>query len=415
MAFSRRYHLAYEAFCHQQRQQNQWRFLKGKNLSQRLAQAESNVDEPKILGFSQDSTDLRHDFTHNDYLGLSRHPNVLKSANDYGKHFGCGSRSSRLLRDNDLYAPLEAAIAQGKGMEKALIFPSGYQANLCTIATLLNPIILGDRPIVLVDELIHRSLIDGLRLSGARIQRFKHQDLSSLRALLNQYQGPNHMIAIVVESIYSMDGDVTDLAALTQLAMIYSAMVIVDDAHGTGLFGEQGYGLAHNTPDRPIDIILGTFSKALGSQGGFVCCSNLIHQVLINSAGGFIYSTGLSPLLIGAAYGGWDLLPHLKKERQQVHALASYARQKMQAIGLTTLHSATPIIPVIVKNNVTALRWQEKLVSAGFLVSAIRSPTVPVNTARLRINITAYHDRAAIDGLLNALEAAQDAMELTQV
>jgi 8-amino-7-oxononanoate synthase len=246
MNFLAHYQGAYDAFKKKRQQEHHWRTMDrddgGVDHDHSLCQDPLTHWNKKKEGLSRKEGRRRYDFSHNDYLGLSSHPYVLKRAMDVAGKFGCGSRASRLLRDNGLYDPLEQLLCKAKGMEKALVFPSGYQANVAVLSTLLSQRILNKRCHVFVDALIHRSLIDGILLSKSNLQRFYHQDLDHLESMLEKNDDPDAFLAIVVESIYSMDGDRAPLSQYSELAKKYHAMLIVDDAHSMGLFGEAGTG-----------------------------------------------------------------------------------------------------------------------------------------------------------------------------
>ncbi|MDP3428118.1 MAG: aminotransferase class I/II-fold pyridoxal phosphate-dependent enzyme, partial [Humidesulfovibrio sp.] len=252
------------------------------------------------------------DFSGNDYLGLARRPELVEAAAEAGRRFGAGSTGSRLLSGNTpLHEELEARIARDKGAETALVFASGYQANAACIAALLDKAALGAEPLVFADRLNHASMHLGCSLAGARQLRYRHLDLAHLLELLQKFAGDPRPKFILSETVFGMDGDMADVAGLQALALRSGALLYLDEAHATGVFGANGYGLAEAVDLAPTTVVMGTLSKALGVSGGYVACSALVRDYLINKAGGFIFSTAPSPLVLGAALCAWELLPGL--------------------------------------------------------------------------------------------------------
>lgn len=340
-------------------------------------------------------------FSSNDYLGLSRHPAVVERARAWAADFGAGAGASRLVcGTSPAHEAVEARIAAAKGTEAALVMGSGFQANTAVLAALLHPDLHDAPPLVFADRLNHASLHAGCALAGVRQIRFRHNDLGNLETLLLRHADTPGSRLIITESVFSMDGDRADLAALSDLARRHGAFVYVDDAHATGVLGPNGYGLAD--PDT-ADLILGTFSKGLGGQGAYVACSRAVRDWLVNRAGGFIYSTAPPPAVLGAMDAAWELVPKLGAERGRLEVLSHRLRAALAARGFDTGGSASQIVPAIVGGSEAAVDLASGLERAGYLGVAIRPPTVPKGTARVRLTLSAAHGDADLDGLIAAM------------
>ena len=285
------------------------------------------------------------DFSSNDYLGLSHHPELIARAGDFARLYGAGSGASRLVTGNlAAFAGVEAKLAAGKGTEAAIVFVSGVQANATLLPALFDARVLGAEPLVYADRLNHASLIHGCQAAGVRQIRFRHNDLGHLEALLARDAGGERPKFIVTESVFSMDGDCTDLGALGRLAEKFGAFLYVDEAHATGVLGEGGFGRAHGLKNA---LVMGTFSKGLGGCGAYAACSGVLRDYLINRCGGIIYATALPPAVLGAMDAALDLIPTLGPERARVQAMAAGLRARLSAAGLDTGRSETQIVPVI--------------------------------------------------------------------
>lgn len=343
------------------------------------------------------------DFSSNDYLGLRRHPLLQERAVLWGRRFGTGSGASRLVTGTCSGAvALEKRLARLKGMEAACILSSGWQANATLVPALarLSLAVTGSPPVVLADKLIHASLYQGCAAAGVRPLRFRHNDVGHLEALLHQVNEPGLRI-VLTESVFSMDGDRADMAALAAVCLQNDAFLCVDEAHATGILGEGGKGLA----DGQADLIMGTFSKALGGMGAFVASSSAVCRWLENSGSGYIYSTAPSPMVLGAVEAALELLPQpeMVVARNRVAGLAEHFRQHMQEAGLDTGPSSTQIVPVVVGEEETALALSRYVEAAGFLAVAIRPPTVPPGACRLRVVLHAHHTLEQADALAEAI------------
>lgn len=346
------------------------------------------------------------DFASNDYLGMSKNLEVISAAQDAAKEFGVGATGSRLLTGNlALFETLEAKIAQDKGSETCLLFNSGFQANYSVLATLLDESTLGAKPLVFFDKYNHSSLYQGVWQSGAEVLRFKHNSLSHLTDLLERYKQVDRPKFIVTESLFGMDGDLAPLKEIAELCRKHKALLYIDEAHATGIFGPQGLGLAceFGADNFPL-VIMGTFSKALGGSGAYLCCSHLIKKYLINKAPGFIYTTAPSPLSMAAASKAWDLMKTMDLERQRILNLADTLRNELKKLDFEVGDSNSHIIPIRMANENQAVAAKNLLCEAGVLVSAIRPPTVPIGTSRLRIALSINHSARDIERLLKGLQ-----------
>lgn len=342
------------------------------------------------------------DFSSNDYLGLARHPEVKSRAAAFVEQWGAGSAASRLVTGNlPPFAAIESKLARLKGAEAALLLASGFQANASLLPALLDNSLWDKEPVVLADRLIHASLIHGCQAAGVRLIRFRHNDMGHLESLLREQKdgGP---CFIVTETVFSMDGDRADLAALARLAETHDAFLYLDEAHATGVLGPDGAGLAHGMAGKNC-LVMGTFSKAMGSFGAYAACSSALRDYLVNRCAGLIYATALPPAALGAIDAALDLLPRLDSERRNLAANAERFRQGLRAIGADCGASSTQIVPLMVGEEQAALDLASSLEDEGILAMAIRPPTVPPGGSRLRFALAADHGAAEIDFLLATL------------
>jgi 8-amino-7-oxononanoate synthase len=340
-------------------------------------------------------------FSSNDYLGLRFNEALIGRAVDWAEAYGVGSGASRLVTGNlDLFGPIEAKVARIKKKQAVLVMTSGFQTNAAVLQALFDRSVLGAEPLVFADRLNHASMHFGCQAAGVRQIRYRHCDAAHLGELLSQYQGDDRPKFILTESVFSMDGDVAPLSEIAELARRHEACLIVDDAHATGILGEGGAGLSCDA-----DIIIGTFSKALGSFGGFVASTETVRDYLINRCTGLIYSTALPPPVLGAIDAALDLAPGMNAERAYVAGLARRFRAGVSALGLSPGASNTQIVPVIVGSPEAAISMSARLLEAGLWATSIRPPTVPSGTARLRLTFTAAHQESDIDRLLDVLSS----------
>ena len=344
------------------------------------------------------------DVCSNDYLGLRGDPRLAEAAAAAARAFGTGAGAARLLRGTSpLHDELEAALARWKGTEAGLLFNTGYQAN----ATLI-PALVGAGDAVFSDALNHASLVDGCRMAragGAHLGIFAHREPADLETRLAAWRrtAPSGALALVAtDAVFSMDGDVADLPALLSLCERHEALLLIDEAHATGLLGTDGAGLAQlQCVHGRAPLVMGTLGKALGSFGAFVCCDAMLREHLVNTARGFIFSTALPPPVLGAALEGIRLARAEPWRRERALALADRLRE---ALGHPSQPSA--IVPVPVGADADAMRLAQSLQARGFDVRAVRPPTVPAGSARLRITTGAHLEDGQVEGLIEALRAA---------
>lgn len=336
-------------------------------------------------------------FTSNDYLGLARDPRVTAAAAAAARDHGASVSASRLLcGSTPLHDRLERRLAALKGREAALLYSSGYLANLGVLTALARP---GDA--IFSDALNHASIIDGCRLSGARTTVYRHGDADHLAELLAESDAERRLI--VSETVFSMDGDVAPLAALAALARRHDAALVLDEAHATGVLGPGGEGaLARDGIDPGGIVVVGTLSKALASAGGFVAADAAVVDYLVNRSRPFIFNTAPTPASVGAALAALDVVAAEPERRARLHALAARLRDGLAAAGHPPSRSETPIVPLLLGDAETALAAERRLREAGALARAIRPPTVPEGTARIRFNLMAIHDEADVDRALAA-------------
>jgi len=347
----------------------------------------------------RDGRDLL-DFSSNDYLGLARHPLLVDRAREWTERHGAGSGASRLVTGtSDAHLALEARIAEFKGTESALLFASGWQANAAVLPALIAA---APGTAVFTDRLIHASLHAGCAAAHVRQHRFRHNDADHLETLLEEHGSKAPARIIVTESVFSMDGDVADLARLKAIAKAHDAFLFVDEAHATGVLGPGGAGLTSALPSG-VDLAMGTFSKAMGSFGAYVAGSQLLCDYLVNTCSGFIFSTAPPPAVLGAIDAALDLVPDLNAEREKLAGLGDALRAGLVQAGYPGTASRSQIVPVIVGEAEASLDLSRTLADMGMLAAAIRPPTVPPGTCRLRIALRSSHELRDIERLLEAI------------
>ncbi len=334
-------------------------------------------------------------FSCNDYLNLSQHPDVIAAAIEAAARYGVGAGASRLVTGNHpLYAELEGRLARLKGAAAACVFGSGYLAN-----TGIIPALVGTDDLILIDELSHACLHAGAKLSGAAVEPYRHADAGHAEALLAAHRAGKKRALIATDGVFSMDGDLAPLAALSRLAQRFDAWLLTDDAHGLGVVGGgRGSSFANGEADVPLQM--GTLSKAVGAYGGYLCASRAVIDLMQTRARTFIYSTGLPPPVIAAATAALDLI-----EREPAYAGEPLRKARLFTRALNLPEAQSAIVPVIVGDTDAALKASALLRDDGYLVVAIRPPTVPAGTARLRFAFTAQHPDADIARLADAVRA----------
>ncbi|MCK9380071.1 MAG: 8-amino-7-oxononanoate synthase [Sulfuritalea sp.] len=343
------------------------------------------------------------DASSNDYLGLSQHPLVKARAAEWAQRHGAGAPASRLVTGTrDITLAVEQKLAAFKRCEAALLFSSGFQANATVIPALATvmrsgiPGVGAGETAIFSDELNHASIVHGCRVARAKTQVFRHKDLDQLDHLLQQNTGRK---LILTESVFSMDGDRADLPALVQLAERHGATLYVDEAHATGVLGPQGRGLAAECGGG-VDVVMGTLGKAFGAFGAYVAGSRALIDWLVNCCPGFIYTTALPPAVLGAVDAALDLVPDMDQERARLAQNSQRLRDVLSLRNYDTLGSSTQIIPAVIGSEEDALAAAQRLEDAGVLAVAIRPPTVPEGTSRLRFALGSALDEAAMQHLL---------------
>src|SRR6187431_501984 len=338
-------------------------------------------------------------FCSNDYLGLANHPDVIAALQESAAKFGVGSGASHLVAGHSSeHHALEEELAAFTGRERALLFSTGYMANMGAITALV-----GQGDAVFEDRLNHASLLDAGLLSGARFQRFLHNDLDNLQNRLDKTDAQRKLI--VVDGVFSMDGDCAPLPKLAALAQKNNAWLMVDDAHGFGCLGNTGAGCAEHfglTQDQ-LPILMGTLGKAAGSFGAFIAGSETLIETLIQFARPYIYTTAMPPAVAAATRASLRLIQTEHWRRTHLNKLIAHFRSGAQELNLQLMDSFSPIQPIVIGDEAKALAISEKLAARGILIIAIRPPTVPVGSSRLRITFSAEHSIAQVDQLLTAL------------
>lgn len=341
-------------------------------------------------------------FSSNDYLGLANHPAVIKTFQQAAEHYGVGSGSAHLICGHSAeHHALEEELAEFTGRERALVFSTGYMANLGTIAGLVQK---GDE--VFQDKLNHASLIDGGRISGAEVKRFSHSDMSRLQQLLETSSADKKLI--VSDGVFSMDGDEANIKDLVVLAEKSKAMLMIDDAHGMGVLGESGGGLIekYGLSQQQVPILMATFGKALGTSGAFVAGSEELIETLIQKARTYIFTTAMPAAVMAATRESLKIAQQETWRRDKLTSLIVRFRRGAEQLGLSLMPSETPIQPVILASNSAVMSASSYLKEKGILVGAIRHPTVRKSTERLRITLSATHSESQVDNLLLRLEEA---------
>ncbi|MEN0035768.1 MAG: 8-amino-7-oxononanoate synthase [Cellvibrio sp.] len=350
-------------------------------------------------------------FCSNDYLGLANHPDVIAALQKATENFGVGSGASHLVAGHSSeHHALEEELAAFTGRERALLFSTGYMANMGAITALV-----GQGDAVFEDRLNHASLLDAGLLSGARFQRFLHNDLDNLQSRLDKSDAQRKLI--VVDGVFSMDGDCAPLPELASLAQKNNAWLMVDDAHGFGCLGKAGAGCAEHfglTQDQ-LPILMGTLGKAAGSFGAFVAGSETLIETLIQFARPYIYTTAMPPAVAAATRASLRLIQTEQWRREHLATLIAHFRAGAQALNLQLMDSFSPIQPIVIGDEAKTLAIAEQLAARGILIIAIRPPTVPVGSSRLRITFSAEHSIEQVDRLLTALADVMQEVRLEVV
>jgi len=369
-------------------------------LRQSLAQREGSSLRRKLTARASD--DRRINLADNDYLGLSRDPAVIAAAVAALQEWGASSSASPLVTGyTEIHQQLEQTLAAWQGYAHGLVMNTGFAANSAVLGGLPKK---GD--VVLADRLAHASMLDGILASGARLRRFAHNDLDALELMLHEEPALDGVIFVVTESVYSMDGDSPDLKRLASLRKRFGFCWVLDEAHATGWYGATGSGLQEaQGVFAAADIVVGTLGKGLGSQGAYVLShAPEVRDALINFAGEFVYSTYLAPSCAAAALAAIERVKGMSGERGELHALSQAWRDGLVEAGFAVPTGDSPIIPLILGDSDVALRYATALRAAGFMVSAIRPPTVPVRTGRIRISLRRGLSPAVLASFVSALK-----------
>jgi 8-amino-7-oxononanoate synthase len=368
---------------------------------------EAIIDGKKVLMFAS-----------NNYLGLSTHPSVKKAAIEAIEKYGVGSTGSRLLSGNiDIHLELEKKIADLKEGEDALVFPTGFAANLGTISALMNPLkimpFLDRKGVILSDELNHASIVDGIKMSGQDKFVYNHCDLNHLESLLKKYK--NRRKLIITDSVFSMDGDIAPLDKISLLAKKYNAMVMIDEAHAVGVLGKNGRGAMEyfglKTPG-DITVVMGTLSKTIGCSGGYVVGSKGLVKYLRVAGRSYMFSTAMSPAIAAGAIAAIEIIQKDSSLRDKLWSNVSYLKKGFQRVGLKVMDSESAIIPVLIGADDVAIKMSRELFNQGIFAPCVRWPVVPKGESRIRFTVTSSHSKNQLDILLNVLEGVVKKLEI---
>jgi 8-amino-7-oxononanoate synthase len=343
-------------------------------------------------------------FSSNDYLGLANHPDIKQAFITATEHYGVGSGSAHLITGHSqLHHECELRLAEFTGRDRALLFSNGYMANLAIASALV-----GRHDIIHQDKLNHASLIDAAKISGAKLKRYRHHDMAQLKSQLetSQLDGNTSVRQLIMtDGVFSMDGDCADLNQISQIASQSNSCCMVDDAHGFGVMGSTGAGLLEQCGlgQQQVPILMATLGKAIGTSGAFVAGSEAVIETLIQQARPYIYTTASPPPIAAATICSLEIVKRDTWRREKLQELIAYFQLRMATTEFELMHSATAIQPIVIGGNNHAISLSEKLLKFGIQVSAIRPPTVPAGSARLRITLSTSHEKADIDQLIKAL------------
>ena len=366
-----------------------------------LYRSRTVVDSPQGIYLQVDGRKVLN-FCSNDYLGLANHSDITQSFKAAVDRYGVGSGSAHLVCGHSKeHHALEEELADFTGRERALLFSTGYMANLGVIAGLMSK-----GGVVYEDKLNHASLLDGGILSGAQFKRYLHNDLNNLRYKMQNQQDDQEAM-IITDGVFSMDGDVANLSSLAKLAEQKKSLLMVDDAHGLGVLGATGGGVVEQCQltQTEVPLLVGTFGKALGTSGAFVAGSDVLIETLIQQARAYIYTTALPPAIAAATRTSLKIVRTEQWRREKLMQLVAYFRQGAEQLGLQLMPSDSAIQPIVLGESLKAVQASEGLLKQGIWVSAIRPPTVAKGSARLRITFSSEHEIEHVDQLLGALDS----------
>ena len=333
----------------------------------------------------------------NNYLGLTHHPKVVDAAKKALEEYGTGRTGSRFLNGTlDIHEEFEKELAEFTGKDAALIFATGFLANLGTISTLLNK-----RDIVIVDRLDHASIIDGCRLSGATIRRYKHNDMDELREILKSIPD-NVGKLVIVDGVFSMEGDIASLPDICKIVREYGARLMVDDAHSIGVLGPKGNGTAaHFDLVDQVDITMGTFSKSFGAIGGFIAADKEVIDYIKHNSRSMIFTASLPPSVVASTRAALEIIKNEPQRRQRLWEIGDYMRKEFKRMGFDTGTSETPVVPVVIGDNMKTFLFWKTLFEEGVYTNAVIYPAVPSKSARLRTSYIATHTQEQLDFVLD--------------
>lgn len=332
----------------------------------------------------------------NNYLGLTHHPKVVEAAKKALEEYGTGRTGSRFLNGTlDIHEQFERELADFVGKAAALIFSTGFLVNLGTISTLL-----GKKDTVIIDRLDHASIVDGCRLSRATIRRYQHNDLDELQAILEEPSNNNGKM-LIVDGVFSMEGDIAPLPALCTLAKKYDVRLMVDDAHSIGVLGPQGNGTAaHFGVTDQVDLIMGTFSKSFGAVGGFIAGDKEVIDYIQHNSRSMIFTASLPPSVVASTRAALEIIKNEPERRQRLWEIGDYMRSEFQRMGFDTSVSETPVVPVVIGDNMKTFLFWKSLFEEGVYTNAVIYPAVPSDSARLRTSYIATHTQEQLDFVL---------------
>lgn len=341
------------------------------------------------------------DFASNNYLGMRDHPEVKEASIKAIEKYGAGSGASRLISGEcSLYYELESIIAHWKHKERAIIFNSGYDANLGVISTLFS-----QNDVIFTDKLNHASIYDGIKASGAELIRYRHNDIADLRLKLEKYRHQYRHALVITDTVFSMDGDLAYLGDIGALKFQYDFVLMTDEAHGTGVFGDEGSGVCESQKVLEIvDINMGTLGKSIGTSGAYIAADSYIIEYLYNKCRSLIFTTALPPSSVGGAIKSIEIIKSLKNERSELLKKSCYLREQLASLGFSTLDSKSQIVPVVCKSTDMAVALAEALKNNGIYAPAIRYPTVPHKLPRIRISVNTIHTYEDLAFLVKVIE-----------
>lgn len=347
-------------------------------------------------------------FGSNSYLGLTNHPKIKEAASDAIKKYGTGCAGSRFLNGTlDIHVELERRLAKFVGKEEAIIYSTGFQVNLGVVSCLT-----GREDYIIWDELDHASIIEGKRLSFSTSLKFKHNDMASLEKVLQSCQ-PDKIKLIVVDGVFSMEGDVSNLPEIVRLAKQYNASVMVDEAHGIGVFGKQGRGTCdHFGVTDDVDLIMGTFSKSFASLGGFIATDTITANYLRHNSRSYIFSASITPASTAAVSAALDIIESEPERISHLWALTNYALKGFREMGCEIGHTSTPIIPLFVRDNEKTFRVTHDLFNEGIFVNPVVAPAVAPNSTLIRFSLMATHTFEQVDMALEKIEKCFKQLEI---